>query len=84
MPDMGKRFSHHTNRENPLTRNIDTECGEQGQKKQCHVDTARNKSPAITGMEQQGSGRGSCSTPIRTMTERTKNSSAAITPWNIH
>ena len=21
MPDMGKRFSHHTNRENPLTRN---------------------------------------------------------------
>ena len=20
MPDMGKRFSHHTNRENPLTR----------------------------------------------------------------
>lgn len=53
-------------------------------KKQCHVDTARNKSPAITGMEQQGSGRGSCSTPIRTMTERTKNSSATITPWNIH
>ncbi len=29
-------------------------------------------------------GRGSCSTPIRTGTERTKNSSAAITPWNIH
>ena len=26
----------------------------------------------------------SCSTPIWTMTERTKNSSAAITPWNIH
>ncbi len=25
----------------------------------------------------------SCSTPIRTMTERTKNSSATITPWNI-
>ena len=24
----------------------------------------------------------SCSTPIRTGTERTKNSSAAITPWN--
>jgi hypothetical protein len=22
MPDMGKRFSHHTNRENPLTPNI--------------------------------------------------------------
>ena len=24
MPDMGKRFSHHTNRENPLTQNPDT------------------------------------------------------------
>ena len=24
MPDMGKRFSHHTNRENPLTRPIPT------------------------------------------------------------
>ena len=23
MPDMGKRFSHHTNRENPLTHNND-------------------------------------------------------------
>ena len=22
MPDMGKRFSHHTNRENPLTQNM--------------------------------------------------------------
>ena len=29
-----------------------------GQKKQCHVDTARNKSPAKTGMEQAGLGKG--------------------------
>ena len=27
-------------------------------KKQCHVDTARNKSPAKTGMEQAGLGKG--------------------------
>ena len=27
---------------------------------------------------------GCCSTPIRTTTERTKNSSATITPWNKH
>lgn len=53
-------------------------------KKQCRIDTAEEKSLASRERLQDSGGRGSCSTPIRTGTERTKNSSAAITPWNIH
>lgn len=55
------------------------------QKKQCRIDTAEEKEPCKQGKTARlWGGRGSCSTPIRTGTERTKNSSAAITPWNIH
>ena len=59
--------------------------GRINRKSSVNMDTALDMSLLFEKhLNKRPWGRGSCSTPIRTGTERTKNSSAAITPWNIH